>query len=61
MMGNWVIDNDAFDRFLPRAPDNSISLAYARGRRTRIAARNLVHAVTDDYPQANVNERQRTP
>ena len=53
MMGNWVIDNDAFDRFLPRAPDNSISLAYAAGADPD-AARNLVHAVTDDYPQANV-------
>jgi putative ABC transport system permease protein len=53
MMGNWVIDNDAFDRFLPRAPDNSISLAYAAGADPD-TARNLVHAVTDDYPQANV-------
>ena len=53
MMGNWVIDNDAFDRFLPRAPDNSISLAYATGADPD-TARNLVHAVTDDYPQANV-------
>jgi putative ABC transport system permease protein len=53
MMGNWVIGNDAFDRFLPRAPDNSISLAYAAGADPD-TARNLVHAVTDDYPQANV-------
>ena len=53
MMGNWVIGNDAFDRFLPRAPDNSISLAYAAGADPD-TARNLVHADTDDYPQANV-------
>jgi putative ABC transport system permease protein len=54
MMGNWVIDNDAFDRFLPRAPDNSMSIAYAADA-DPVAARTLVETVTDDYPQASVN------
>ena len=54
MMGNWVIDNGAFDRFLPRAPDNSISIAYTEGA-DPVEARELVETITDDYPQASVN------
>ncbi len=54
MMGNWVIDNDAFDRFLPRSPDNSMSVAYAAGA-DPTSARAVVETVTDDYPQASVN------
>ncbi|HJL76048.1 MAG TPA: FtsX-like permease family protein, partial [Acidimicrobiales bacterium] len=54
MMGNWVIDNGAFDRFLPRTPDNSISVAYTEGA-DPVAARGLVETITDDYPQASVN------
>ena len=55
MFGNWLIDNEAFDRFLPRAPDNSMSVAYAVVA-DREAARAVVEAVTDDYPQADVND-----
>lgn len=55
MMGNWVIDNTAFDRFLPRTPDNSMSVAFAPNA-DPIAARSLVETIADDYPQASVND-----
>jgi len=55
MLGNWVVDNGTFDRYLPKAPDNSMSVAFTAGA-DRDAARAVVATVTDQYPQAMVSD-----
>jgi len=55
MLGNWVVDNGTFDRYLPKAPDNSMSVAFTAGA-DRDAARAVVETVTDQYPQAMVSD-----
>jgi len=53
MLGNWVVDNGTFDRYLPRAIDNSMSVAYNEAAGTE-QARFAVETVTNEFPQATV-------
>lgn len=56
MMGNWVVDVDLFDRYLPTAPDAWVSVDYAAGAE-HAAARAAVEELTAAYPQVTVENR----
>ena len=56
MLGNWVIDAAAFDRYLPDAPDSFVSVVYADGAAPEVA-RAAVEVFTDAYPQVTVEDK----
>ncbi len=56
MMGNWVVDVDLFDRYLPTAPDAWVSVDYTDGV-DHALARGAVEELTAAYPQVTVENR----
>ncbi len=57
LLGNWVVDNSTFDKYLPQTQDFFLSILYSP---TTYAddALGLVTVLTDEYPQLAV-ESQR--
>ncbi|MEO2155236.1 MAG: FtsX-like permease family protein [Acidimicrobiales bacterium] len=56
ILGNWVVDVDVFDRFLPTAPDAFVSVVFPDGA-SATDSRSAVEVVTDEYPQVRVEDR----
>jgi putative ABC transport system permease protein len=56
IMGNWVVDVDVFDRFLPTAPDAFVSVVFPDDSFPE-ESRSAVEVVTDEYPQVRVEDR----
>jgi putative ABC transport system permease protein len=53
MLGNWVVDNGTFDRYLPRSIDNSMSVAFNEVANVE-QARFAVETISNEFPQATV-------
>jgi putative ABC transport system permease protein len=57
LLGNWVVDNATFDRYLPQAQDAFVSVVYAPGADPR-AARATIETLVGEYPQLRVEDQQ---
>jgi len=56
MLGNWVIDIETFDRYLPRSQDSFLSVLFNPDADPELA-RASVEAYTQEYPQLSVENR----
>jgi putative ABC transport system permease protein len=57
LLGNWVVDHSTFDRYLPQSQDAFASVVYAPDANPE-AARLAIQALTDEYPQVNVEDQR---
>ena len=57
LLGNWVVDNATFDRYLPQAQDAFASVVYTPGADPS-AARATIETLVGEYPQLRVEDQQ---
>ena len=56
LLGNWIIDNSSFDRYLPQSQNAFVSVLYPAEADSAIS-RAAVEALAIDYPQATIEDR----